>query len=211
MSASRPRWSLTGVCLLAAAAVPILVLGTQIVAVPFYPGFNFSRLSVSMLGTRFSREPWIFNVGEILAGLAALAGALGLYRSFRGKTYVLLSVLIGFSVAANGVMTLKAGMFPTPDPRHNSWALLFNFAVLTPFLLLIGLLKQRGSAALRIYLVFSVLLLLLLIPFIPRLGRGVAQDLIAVGTTVPIGVVGFSFWRELRRGSRASIRLPGAV
>jgi hypothetical protein len=63
-----------------------------------------------MLGTHFSRHPWIFNAGEMLTGFAALGAALGLCRFFRRKSNVLLSWLIGFSVACTGVMTLKAGM-----------------------------------------------------------------------------------------------------
>lgn len=184
-------------CLLAAVATPILYFGTQIAAAPFYPGYNFSRLSVSMLGTRFSRHPWIFNLGEMLAGFAALAGAVGLFQSFRSKTHFLLSGLIALSVSSTGIMTLKAGMFPLPDPRHNSWGLLFNFTILIPFLMLIGLWKQGHRAGLRAYLISSIGLLLLLIPMIPWLGHGTLQRLISVATLVPVGVVGFFFLREL--------------
>jgi hypothetical membrane protein len=103
---------ITSHCLLAAAVMPIIFFGTQIVAAPFYPGYSFSLQSVSMLGTHFSRHPWIFNAGETLTGLAALAGAVGLYRVFRTKTHFLLTVLIAFAVACIGIMTIKAGMFP---------------------------------------------------------------------------------------------------
>ncbi|HVB99355.1 MAG TPA: DUF998 domain-containing protein [Candidatus Dormibacteraeota bacterium] len=202
MSQSHPYRSLTGLCLLLAAAAPALYFGTQVVAAPFYPGYSFSHLSASMLGTRFSHHPAIFNVGEMLTGLAALGGAFGLYLCFRVKTHRLLAGLIGFSVASTGVMCLKAGLFPMPDSRHNSWGLLFDFIILIPFLMLAGLLKASRSAGLRIYLAVSVAFLLLLIPLSPWLGRGTLQRLIAVATNVPIGVVGFSFWRELRRAWR---------
>jgi hypothetical membrane protein len=52
---------ITSHCLLAAAVMPIIFFGTQIVAAPFYPGYSFSQQSVSMLGTHFSRHPWIFT------------------------------------------------------------------------------------------------------------------------------------------------------
>ncbi len=157
-----------------------------------------------MLGTHFSRHPWIFNAGEILTGVAALAGAVGLYRVFRRETHFLLSWLIGFAVACIGVMAIKAGMFPMPDPRHNSWELLQKFILITPHLMLIGLWKKRNSSGLRIYLILSITLLLVLGPLGSRIGRGTLQRLIAVGTLVPVGVTGFAFWRELHIGSSNS-------
>jgi hypothetical membrane protein len=200
---NRSKRSLTSLCLLAAVAMPIIYFGTQIVAAPFYPGYSFSLHSVSMLGTQFSRHPAIFNAGEMLTGFAALGGALGLYRSFRRKTHVLLSWLIGFSVACTGVMCLKAGMFPMPDPRHNSWEVLQNFTIIIPHLMLIGLWKQSQSRGLRTYLISSITFLFLLTLLlshrssIPWLENGTVQRLINVATLVPVGVVGFFFWREL--------------
>ena len=120
---------------------------------------------------------------------------LGLYRFFRTKTHFLLSGLIALSVACTGVICLKAGMFPMPDPRHNSWGLLLNFTVITPHLMLIGLLKDRHSSGLRTYLIFSIMLLLLLSLLPSWLGSGTLQRLIHVATLVPVGVIGFSFWR----------------
>src|SRR4029077_1402951 len=203
MSGLPDNRSLTSLCLLAATAVPILYFGTQIAAAPFYPGYSFSQQSASMLGTQFSREPWIFNAGAVLTGVAALAAALGLYRSFRGKTHMLISLLIGFSVACTGVLCLKAGLFPMPDPRHNSWGLLLNFTVITPHLMLVGLWNERGRPGLRAYLIFCVAFLLLLVPLMSRtisiswLEGGTLQRLIAVGMVVPVGVIGFFLWREL--------------
>jgi hypothetical membrane protein len=201
MSELHPNRPVTSMCLLAAAAMPIIFFVTQIAAAPFYPGYSFSMQSVSMLGTQFSRHPSIFNAGEMLTGFAAIVGALGLYRVFRTKTNFLLSWMIGFAVACIGVMTLKAGMFPMPDPRHNSWGLLQNIIIITPALMLIGLWKQNHSSGLRTYLILCITLLLLLVLLSSLLGRGALQRLIAVGTLVPVGVIGFFFWRELHRGS----------
>jgi hypothetical membrane protein len=197
MSGPHPNRPITRFCLLAAAAMPIIFFGTQIAAAPFYPGYSFSQQSVSMLGTHFSRHPWIFNAGETLTGLAALAGAVGLYQVFRTKTYFLLSVLVSFAVACIGIMTIKAGMFPMPDSRHNSWGVLQNFVIVTPFFLLMGVWKQRSSG-LRLYLLLSVTLLFLLVPLDSWLGRGTLQRLITVGSLLPVGVVGLAFWRQLR-------------
>jgi hypothetical membrane protein len=202
-----PNRAFTSVCLLAAAAMPVLYFGTQIVAAPFYPGYSFSLLSVSMLGSHFSRHPWIFNVGEMLTGFAALGAALGLYRSFRTKTHALLSWLIALSVACTGVMCLKAAMFPLPDPRHNSWGFLLNFTIIAPHLMLIGIWKQSRSSGLRTYLIFCITFLLLLGLLTSRrnaiswLEDGALQRLIGLATLVPVGVIGFFFWRELQRGS----------
>ena len=193
--------SVTSLCLLAAVAMPILYFGTQIVAAPFYPGYSFSLQSESMLGTQFSRHPWIFNAGEILSGFAALGAALGLCRVFRRKTHFLLGWLIGLSVACTGVICVKAGMFPMPDPRHNSWGFLLNFMIITPHLMLIGLWKHSHSSVVRAYLIFSIMLLLVLSLVAPWLGRGTLQRLIHVTTLVPVGVIGFLFWRELQTTS----------
>ena len=189
--------SLTSFCLLAAVATPVLAFAAQIAAAPFYPGYSFTLLSGSMLGTHFSRHPWIFNTGELLTGIAALAAALGLYRSFRGRTNILVSGLIGFSIACIGVMTVKASLFPLPDPRHNSWGVLFDFMLITPHLMLIGLWKKGQSPGLRTFLLGTIVFLLLLIPFAPSLGRGTLQRFLDAAILVPVGVVGFVFRREL--------------
>jgi hypothetical membrane protein len=179
--------------------MPIVFFGTQIAAAPFYPEYSFSHLSISMLGTSISRRPWIFNAGETLTGVTALAAALGLFQVFRRKTNFLFSGLISFAVACIGIMAVKAGTFPMPDPRHNSWELFQNFIIITPHLMLLGLWKQKNSSGLRTYLILCIALLVLLVPLGSRLGRGTLQRLISAATLVPVGVVGFSFWRELRR------------
>lgn len=196
MNGLHPKRSLTSFCLLAAVATPILAIASQIAAAPFYPGYSFTLQSGSMLGTRFSRHPWIFNTGELLTGIAALAAAFGLYRSFRRRANVLISGLIGFSVACIGVMTVKAGLFPMPDPRHNSWAILFDFMLITPHLMLIGLWKKGQSLGVRAFLICTIAFLLLLIPLAPSLGRGTLQRILDAAILVPVGVVGFYFWRE---------------
>jgi hypothetical membrane protein len=201
LSAIQPNRSVTSICLLAAAAVPILYFGIQIVAAPFYQGYSFSQQSVSMLGTHFSREPWIYNAGSMIIGFAAFAGATGLYLCFRRKTHFLISLLIGVAVVCTGLVCLRGGIFPMPDPRHNSWNVLQNFTIITPHLMLVGLLKWRHTSGLRIYLVVSIVFLLVLAPLASWLGRGTLQRLIDVGTLVPVGVVGFFLWLEFHKGS----------
>jgi glycopeptide antibiotics resistance protein len=73
--------------------------------------------------------------------------------------------------------------------------------------MLVGLLKQSNSLGLRAYLLSYMTFLILLGLLIGRggpiswLANGTLQRLINVATFVPVGVVGFFFWRELHRGS----------
>jgi hypothetical membrane protein len=156
------------------------------------PRISFSQQSASMLGTHFWRHPWIFNVGSILTGFAALGAALGLYRVFLRKSHFLLSLLIGLSVACTGVVCLKGGMFPLPDPRHSSWNFLLNYTIITPHLMLIGLWKRSHSSGLRTYLICSVTFLFLLAPLTSWLGRGTFSGLLLWGRWFPSGSSAFS-------------------
>jgi hypothetical membrane protein len=182
---------------IAALLVPILYFGAQLAAAPFFPGYSFVRDSASMLGTTDSHHPWIFNLGAILTGCAALCGALGLTLAFRRRTNLLLAALIGLSVAATGVLSIKAGMFPMPDPRHASWSFLSWLTIASPLLFLLGLWGRRGATTIRIYLGASVALTLCLVPFLmgragtEMLQPGALQRLLAFAVFVPVGVVGF--------------------
>lgn len=61
MSERSSKQRLTGFCLLAAVATPILAFVAQIAAATFYPGYSFILQSGSLLGTHFSRQPWILR------------------------------------------------------------------------------------------------------------------------------------------------------
>jgi len=191
--------SFAGLCLIAAVAMPLLYFGSQLAAAPFYPVYSFSRDTASMLGTSFSQHPWIFNVGAIFTGAAALIGAIGLYRAFAGTTNVVIASLIGLSVAATGVMSIKAGLFPMPDSRHASWGFLVFFTIATPLLLLIGVCKRPNTTGLRLYLAASIGLILTLFPFLfgiahtTLLQPGAFQRLFAIATFLPVGVVAYHF------------------
>jgi hypothetical membrane protein len=148
--------------LYAAIAMPLIYFGTQLIAAPFYPGYSFAQDTASMLGTTTSCQPWIFNLGAVLTGVAGLTGAFGLVRALRTVTSTALALLVGLSVVANGVLSLKAGMFPMPDPRHASWQFLMFPTLAAPVLLLIALWRQ--SMALRMYLLCNAVVLLLMMP-----------------------------------------------
>ena len=198
MATPSERSTITSIGLIAAIAVPILYFGSQLLAAPFYPGYSFAQNSASMLGSSFSAHPWIFNVGAMLTGVAAILGAFGLYRAFQATANTIVAWPIGLAVFATGIMSLKAGIFPLPDPRHASWGFLVTLTIVTPLLLLIGVWKKRGSNTLRLYLIASVSLVLVLFPFMSGMAStsllqgGTLQRLFAIATFVPVGAVGYS-------------------
>jgi len=189
--------------LLGAIAVPVLYFGAQIAAAPSYPGYSFARDSASSLGTSASAHPWIFNVGAILTGITALPAAIGLYLALRTSANRLVAWLNGLALVATGVMSVKAGLFPLPDPRHASWGFLTWFTIAMPVLLLIAVWPRREATGLRVYLGASIVLILLLFPVLSgillfgELQPGTLQRLFALATFVPVGVVGYSLRREL--------------
>jgi hypothetical membrane protein len=197
------------VSLLSAACMPIFYYGAQLVAAPFYPGYSFSNQAASMLGTSYSREPWIFNTGLILTGVAAMVGAFGLYQTFRNRTNRILCALIALTVSYTGFMSIKAGVFPIPDRRHYSLGFSVVSASLTPLLMLIGIWRNERLRGLRTYLLLSILLLVPVIPLfrgmiaIAGLAFGTLQRLVALGTYVPIGVVGIYFFLQDRQNLRS--------
>lgn len=190
---------LDGILLMAAILVPVLYFGAQLAALPFFPGYNVFRDVASVLGTGGCRQPWIFNLGAILTGVAALGGAIGLYQAFRSTTNIVISALIGTSLAATGVVSIRAGLFPMPDPRHGDWGFLSFFTVALPLLFFLGLWGKQGVTKLRVYLVASTLLVLFLLPLlthsvaIEALQPGTVQRLLAVAAFAPVGVVGYHF------------------
>ena len=198
--------------LMAAVLVPILYFGAQAAAVPFFPGYSVAREVASVLGTADSRLPWVFNLGAILTGLAALAGALGLYCAFRSTANVVLAVLIGISLVATGAVSIRAGLFPMPDPRHGDWGFLSLFTVGSPLLYLLGLWRRQGATGIRVYLALCTFLILFLVPFLMHrvnvraLQPGTLQRLLAFASFVPIGVVGYYF---ARTDEKEKVGAPG--
>jgi len=185
--------------LYAAIAMPFIYFGTQLVAAPFYPGYSFSRDTASMLGTTDSHHPWIFNLGAALTGVAGLVGAFGLFRALRTVTWTALAGLVAVSVVANGLLSVKAGMFPMPDPRHASWQFLMPAILVAPLLLLIAL--WRRGAVLRTYLLCNIIALLLMLPLMmhrmaPVFAEGTMQRLFALVVFVPVGVAAYALVRS---------------
>ena len=203
MSDSHPQATLM---LWAAFAMPLLYFGAQLMAAPFYPGYHFATDTASMLGTSVSRHPGIFNTGAILTGIAGLAGAFGLSLAL-GATARWLRILIAIGLLSNGIMSLKAGLFPMPDPRHATWQFLLFPILITPLLFLGATWRVLW---LRIYLLLDVTCLLCLIPYMmhrlaPILPEGTMQRLFAVVTFVPVGVVALVLLRGRAFSDRSAV------
>jgi hypothetical membrane protein len=180
--------------------MPILYFGTQLIAAPFYPGYSFANDTASMLGTTTSHHPWIFNLGAILTGVTGIVGSLGLTPALRRITSTAVAWIVGICVAANGVLSLKAGLFPMPDPRHASWQFLMFPTIAAPVFLLIAF--WRSAIALRIYFLLNALALLLMVPVMmhkmaPLLAEGTKQRLFALVVFVPVGVAGYALTRRV--------------
>ena len=183
----------------AAFAMPLLYFGVQLIAAPFYPGYHFATDTASMLGTSASHHPQIFNTGAILSGIAGLAGAFGLFGGLDGATALWLRILIAIGVLSNGVLALKAGLFPMPDPRHATWQFLLFPILITPLLLLVA--TWRAFIWLRIYLLLDIVCLLFMLPSMmhrvpPMLPEGTMQRLFAFVNFVPIVLVAVALLRR---------------
>jgi len=195
---------LTRLMLGAAVAVPLLYFSVQLIAAPYYPGYSFASDTASVLGTAASRHPGIFNNGAILDGIAGALGAAGLFLGLSNVASRWLRALIAMGVFSNGVLSLKAGLFPMPDPRHASWQFLLFPILITPLLMLAAV--WRTSVWLRVYLLVDIVCLLLTLPMMmhrmaPIWPEGAMQRLFACVVMVPIGVVAFVV---LRKGSSTS-------
>jgi hypothetical membrane protein len=199
----------TTLMLWAAVAVPVLYFGVQFVAAPFYPGYSFAADTASMLGTSASRHPGVFNNGAILDGIAGLIGAGGFFLALSGVARGWLRVLIAIGVFCDGVLSVKAGIFPMPDPRHASWQFLLFPILITPLLLLAA--TWRISVWLRVYLLVNMICLLLTVPMMmhrmaPLWPEGAMQRVFAFVVMVPIGVVGFALLRKKHSSERPLIQ-----
>jgi len=186
--------------------VPMLYFGAQVVAAPWYPGFDLLRVEASDLGSPQSRFPQIFNAGALLCGACGLLAAPGLFVALRKRGIgAWLAGLFAMATASAGFGALWAGWFAMPHPRHaEPWPSLGLFFI--P--LLTALLAWRGlwmnAHALRLYAWANLAAFLLFMPLLSPLGegmlhgaRGLLQRLAAATAFAPIGVVAWSLRRSL--------------
>ncbi|MEP7155956.1 MAG: DUF998 domain-containing protein [Betaproteobacteria bacterium] len=186
-------------------AVPFLYYGTQLLAAPFYPGYSFATQAASMLGSDQALYPSLFNTGAIVVGIASLIASFGFVRALlRLHAYPALAWLAGISIAVGGVIAIKAGLFPLPDPRHGSGPLMVG-ALLTPVLLLAALWTREDARGLKIYLVATNVLILLMIPVMSGITgwdtknfTGALQRIATLALYPPIGITAWRLARMLR-------------
>jgi hypothetical membrane protein len=177
-------------------AVPFLYFGAQLVALPFYPGYDMVSQVASELGSPQSTQPWVLNSLIILTGLAQLIAAIAIPRALaRLEAWPWIAWAIGIILAMAAVGTIKAGIFAMPDPRHGSMGYLaVSLMVFSP-LLLAALWPREDTLKLKIYLAISILATLALLPIlsgatgidIPPI-KGLLQRIFALATFPPIAV-----------------------
>jgi hypothetical protein len=150
--------------LAAAIAVPILYYGSQLAALPFYPGYDLLKQPASALGSDGSSQPWLFNGGAMLTGLASFAAAHGIAAAciaLGGARWA--AWLAALALLSCGLASLNAGWFALPDPRHNpGWLGLGTF--LLPPLLLLAVWTIPGLGKLRLFLAAALLAVAALAP-----------------------------------------------
>lgn len=182
--------------------VPIFYFGTLLVASLFYAGYSFARQYASELGSASAPYPFIFNIGTILGGIAALLSLRGFHAALRGAnkvlTWLFLISLGGFAVGA-----VMGGLFPMPNPLHGGFGLGFGIH-LAPIFLAAALWHMRG---LRTFLLITALASFAMLTIMMGVGSmvtranvGVFQRLYAL-TGIPW--IGIAAWVLLdRRRSR---------
>jgi len=123
MSASAPP---TGprAGLYALIAAPALYYAALLVSSSLYPGYSHRIQYASELGSASAPWPWLFNGGVLLSGMAAILGAVSLYRALRVRgSGAVLPALLALSIGLHGVGFLFGGWFPMPDDRHGGYGL----------------------------------------------------------------------------------------
>lgn len=187
--------NLTVTALRLGIAVPFLYFGIQLLAAPFFAGYDFVQMEASLLGSERSSLPIVFNIGAVVTGFAGLVAAIGLILAFRAtKTHPVLAWLTAIAVFCVGLSSLWAGIFPMPDPKHAENPFAIGLFVM-PFVTLATFwnqLKIRG------YLMACVVLFVALIPFmsgIVNIDRqaleGLLQRLLAFAAFAPIGLASY--------------------
>jgi hypothetical membrane protein len=184
------------VALIIGVVIPFAYFGMQLLAAPFYPGYNFMTNAASDLGaSTFAYGQW-FSAGILLFGVLLLVAAVGIGVALHQRqTNVLLTAFVVLTIAACGVASLWAGAYPLPDPAHGGPPWLTFGMILTPLALMVALWKQ---ARLRLVLLACVLLIVALIPLVSgalgvdtRAYSGLMQRLLALATFGAISLAAY--------------------
>ena len=193
---------------LALIAITALYLFALLAGAATYPGYSHVTNYASELGSAEAPYPWLFNLGIIVAGAAAIVAALSLPAGFRR-----LGASRGWSLAAAvalalwGVAMIMGGLFPMPDERHGAFGLGL-VAPLVPLFVLLALRPVADAGAMRIFLaiVFAGSIVMLAIMFgvgelVTRANVGLYQrlnSLVSIGWFAVLGVWLLAGDRRLR-------------
>jgi hypothetical membrane protein len=177
-------------------AVPLLYYGVQVVAAPFFSGFSFLGTTASELGSDGSRLPSIFNTGAILVGISAILAAVGYVRALlKLGAHPILAWITSIDVAATGLSSLWAGIFPLPDPRHGGHPTLLFAMLLLPFIMATTFWTLGASRSLKAYFAATIGLLLVMFPVMMGMTgldthryQGLLQRIFALTVFPPIAV-----------------------
>ena len=209
MSIRQTKGTLTLLALGMGMLVPILYFGMQIVAAPFYPGYDFLSQTASELGSNHFVYASTFNAGVIVLGIVTLVAAVGCLNALlRLGTNPFLSWLIAAAITANGLSSLWAGLVPLPDPNHGSPSLLIAGMILLPFLFAAALWKRTELRPLKNYLILSIAIVLVNILF--RSGvfhvdldlyAGLIQRIFALAVFAPIGIGAYVLAKSLKKSA----------
>ncbi|MGV3579281.1 DUF998 domain-containing protein [Brevundimonas sp.] len=148
--------------LLVGVAAPLFALASVLIAVACYADFNHARQYLSELGGATASQPWIFNIGVMIAGAmtAVAGGGFGLAVLLLCRAPVSAVVVGGLFVAA-GVGLFLSSLYPWPDPRHMAINLGLGIQ-LAPVFLLIALRQTLAMTRLKRFLLGVFLLMVAL-------------------------------------------------
>jgi hypothetical membrane protein len=127
-------------------AMPIIYFANLIVAEIRTPEVDPWSQLPSDLGVAGLAWAGVFNAGLIATGLAAAAGAIGLFLGLRQiGANIFLSAFAGGAMFVAGIVMAMAGLFPLPNPLHYGFNLL-PVGMLTPLFaaLALGVAKDAG-------------------------------------------------------------------
>lgn len=150
------------ILLMLGVAVPIVYYGSQLIAIPLYPGYDFVTQVASELGSSDSRFPGIFNCGLALAGALIALSAIALYPGLHGYgASGTFSFLGAVAQIAMGAATIWTAVHPLPSDQHINNTLNHGFLA-TPLLLAALFWQLRAPRPIQLYFTIDAFLVLLL-------------------------------------------------